>query len=53
LNILVPALVRDRNKLEKKNIDDENEITGILIEINNFDFIAKSYTGHELMVFLD
>ena len=34
-------------------MDDENEITGIIIEINNFDNIAKTYSGHELMVFLD
>jgi hypothetical protein len=54
LNILVPAMVRDRNKQNKKNLtDDESEVTAILIEINNFDHIAKTYSGHELMVFLD
>jgi len=47
-------MVRDRNKQNKKNLtDDESEVTAILIEINNFDHIAKTYSGHELMVFLD
>jgi hypothetical protein len=54
LNILVPAMVRDRNRQDKKNIsEDESEITSVLIEINSFDQIAKTYSGHELMVLLD
>lgn len=35
LNILVPSLVRDKTKLGKKNVaEDESEITMIFIEIH-------------------
>lgn len=54
LNILVPSLVRDKIKLGKKNVaEEESEITMIFIEIHQLDLVAQSYTGQELLGFLD
>jgi hypothetical protein len=54
LNILVPSLVRDKIKLGKKNVaEEESEITMIFIEIHQLDQVAQSYTGQELLGFLD
>jgi hypothetical protein len=47
LNILVPPLVRDREKnLNKKAIyDEENEVSIVFIELCEFDDIVRNYTG--------
>jgi hypothetical protein len=42
----VPSLVRDKIKLGKKNIpEEESEITMIFIEIHQLDQVAQNYTG--------
>ena len=54
LNILVPSLVRDKIRSGKKNFsDDEGEVTIVFIDIHKFDNIVKSYSGQELLTFLD
>jgi hypothetical protein len=54
LNILVPSLVRDKIRSGKKNFsDEEGEVTIVFIDIYQFDNIVKSYTGQELLTFLD
>ena len=54
LNILVPSLVRDKIRLGKKNFsEDEGEVTIIFIDIHEFDSLVNSYTGTELLQFLD
>ena len=54
LNILVPSLVRDKIKLGKKNVaEEESEITMISIEIHQLDQVSQSYSGQELLGFLD
>jgi hypothetical protein len=46
LNILVPSLVRDKIKLGKKNVaEEESEITMIFIEIYQLDQVALNYSG--------
>lgn len=54
LNILVPSLVRDKIRSGKKNFsDEEGEVTIVFIDIDQFDSIVNSYTGNELLQFLD
>jgi len=54
LNILVPSLVRDKIRSGKKNFsDEEGEVTIVFIDIYQFDNIVKSYSGQELLTFLD
>jgi len=54
LNILVPSLVRDKIRSGKKNFsEEEGEVSIIFIDIHKFDTIVQSYTGHELLSFLD
>jgi class 3 adenylate cyclase len=54
LNILVPSLVRDKIRQGKKNFsDEEGEVTTVFVDIHNFDTIVNSYSGNELLQFLD
>ena len=50
LNILVPAIVRDKIKQGKKTYtDDECEVTCIVIEICNFSDIMAAYTTADFL----
>lgn len=52
--MLVPSMVRDKIRIGKKSFsDDEGEVTMIYIEIYQFDSIVQSYSGPELLTFLD
>ena len=54
LNILVPSLVRDKVSSGRKNFsDEEGEVTIVFIDIHNFDSIVNTYSGNDLLVFLD
>ena len=54
LNILVPAVVRDKIKQGKKNYtDDECEVTIIQVEIDEFDSIVRAYSATDLIQQLD
>jgi len=47
-------MVRDKIKSGKKNFsDEEGEVTIIFIDIYQFDNIVKSYSGQEMLTFLD
>ena len=50
LNILVPAIVRDKIKQGKKMFtDDESEATIVVVEICNFDEIINAYSPSDFI----
>lgn len=54
INILVPSLVRDkRSQRSKAFIEDEGEITLVVIECHQFENLVRQYTGTELLHYLD
>ena len=56
-NLLVPSVVRDRKKeikLGKKNIlEEEGEVTIIVIVVDQFEQLYHGYNGSELLTLLD
>ena len=53
VNILVPPLVRQRVQDGKKVADSEADVTLAFIDIVDFDAVAQSYSGRELLDVLD
>mmetsp|Transcript_1511 Transcript_1511/g.2042 ORF Transcript_1511/g.2042 Transcript_1511/m.2042 type:complete len:157 (-) Transcript_1511:1847-2317(-) len=54
LNILVPALVRDKVQSGKKNFsEEEGQVTIVFVDLNKFDKIVNNYNGSELIELMD
>jgi len=54
LNILVPALVRDKVQSGKKNFcEEEGQVTICFVDIHQFDKIVSNYPGNELIELMD
>jgi class 3 adenylate cyclase len=54
LNILVPSLVRDKISSGQKNFsNEEGEVTIVFIDISEFDNLVRTYSGNDLLQFLD
>ena len=50
----MPSLVRDRIRSGQKNFsNEEGEVTIIFIDIGDFDELVRTYSGNELLQFLD